>query len=298
MAVITITATGLGPQLISGIPQLVSLSTNVPSTIFYTLDGSAPTILSMVYVSAILMPTNMSVRLRARAVSGLDYGNLDITFSTNSSDITYARRIDAYGIGIAVDAYGVVPVLYDGYTPNDSLVVNVPTRYSDYPLIDLDIQFSKTGPDGIGRGTAIINGPTIGGQPEIDERASSPNNQNVYFNPRSMYVVIDGRDGYEDQSVYIINRAYTSLMDMTKYLQGKSLYEPDTYISGGHVKTFYTVKNGQGIACSYYFDGNTTRWVKSIQSFDPNIIPRGIGDRRQSGGPLVFKWIYNKRSMI
>jgi hypothetical protein len=298
MAVIAITATGLGPQLISGIPQLVALSTNVPSTIFYTLDGSSPTVLSRVYVSAILMPTDMSVRLRAWAISGTDRGSLDITFSTNSSALTYPRRIDGYGIGIAVDAYNVVPVLLDGYKPDENLVVDVPARYSDYELKDLEIQFSRTGPDGEGRGTAIINGPVVGGVPEIDPRPSSPNNQNVYFNPRSMYIVIDGRDGYEDQSVYIINRPYGNTMDMVKYLQGKSMYEPQPYISGGHVKTFYSIRDGYGIACAYYFDHNETRWIKSIQSFDPNTIPQGIGDRRQFGPPLVFKWIYNKRSMI
>jgi len=298
MAVITITATGLGPQLISGIPQLVGLSTNVPATIFYTLDGSAPTILSNVYISAILMPTNMSVRLRAWALSGLDRGSLDITFSTNSSDLSYPRRVDGYGMGIVVDAYNVIPVLLDGYKPNAQMVVNVPARYSDYELSDLQIQFSRTGPGGEGRGTAIINGPVVGGVPEIDPRASSPNNQNVYFNPRSMYIVIDGRDGYEDQSVYIINRPYGDTMDMVKYLQGKSMYEPDPYVAGGHVKTFYAIKDGKGIACAYYFNHNETRWVKSIQSFDPSIVPQGIGDRRQFGGPLVFKWIYNKRSMI
>jgi hypothetical protein len=87
-------------------------------------------------------------------------------------------------------------------------------------------------------------------------------------------------------------------MDMTKYLQGKSMYEPQPYISGGHVRTFYTIKDGYGLACSYYFDHNETRWIKSIQSFDPASIPEGVGDRRQFGPPLVFKWIYNKRSAI
>jgi hypothetical protein len=298
MVVISITATGLGPQLISGIPQLVALSTNIPATIFYTLDGTSPTVFSRVYTSAILMPTEVSARLRAWAISGADRGSLEITFSTDSSDLTYPRRIDGYGIGIAVDAYNVIPVLLDGYKPDENLIVDVPARFSDYELKDLEIQFSRTGPDGEGRGTAIVNGPIVGGHVEIDPRASSPNHQNVYFNPRSMYIVMDGTDGYEDQSVYIINRPYGSTMDMTMYLQGKSLYEPQPYISGGHVRTFYTEKDGYGLACAYYFDFNETRWIKSIQRFDLSTVPQGIGDRRQVGPPLVFKWIYNKRSMI
>lgn len=297
MAVIAVTATELGPQLISGIPFMVSLSTNVPATIFYTLDGSQPGMLSPVYISPIIMPTESPVRLRVWALSGSDRGGLDITFRSDSSDTPYFRRIDGYGIGIAVDAYNVIPVLLDGYKPDENLIVDIPTRYSDYELEDLEIQDKKY--DLEGTGTKVITTPVIGGRgSSIDPTPSSPNNQNVYFNPRSMYITIDGTDGYEDQSVYIINRPYGNTMDMTKYLQGKSMYEPQPYISGGHVRTFYTIKDGYGLACAYYYDFNETRWIKSIQRFDPNTIPEGVGDRRQFGPPLVFKWIYNKRSAI
>lgn len=296
MAIITITATSLGPQLISGIPQLLSLKTNVPATIFYTLDGTTPTTFSSVYLSPIVMPTEVSTRIRALAISGNDFGKLDLTFSTDSSDLVYPRRIDGYGMGIAVDAYNVSSVLYDGYSADDNLSVTVPSRYSDYDLEDLDIKFSRTGANGEGEGTAIENGPIIGGVPEIDPDATTT--KNIYFNPQSMYIIIDGRDGYQDQSVYILNRCYANYMDLTKYLQGKSLYEPQPYVSGGLVKTFYTIKDGKGLACSYYFDHNETKWVKSIQNFDPNSIPQGVGDRREFGPAIVFKWIYNKRSMI
>ena len=83
---------------------------------------------------------------------------------------------------------------------------------------------------------------------------------------------------------------------MTKYLRGKLLYEPQPYVSGGHVRTLYNRSTGTAVA--YYFDHNETRWIKSIQSFDPNTVPQNIGLRVTSGGPLVFKWIYNKRSAI
>lgn len=298
MAVISITATELGERLVSGIPFQLALSSNVPSTMFYTLDGTVPSLTSLVYLSPIIMPTKSSVRLRVLAISGSDSGSLDLTFSTDTTDLVIARRIDSYGAGIVVDAYGIIPVLLDGYKPDDNLVVDVPARYSDYELDDLDILYSRTGPNGEGEGTITENGPVIPIPDAIDFEASSPNNQNVYFNPRSMYIVIDGRiDGYEDQSVYLINRTYGDTMDLTKYQGGATMLEPNPYISGGYVRTFYAIKDGEGVSCSYYFNHNETKWVKNIQSFDPDDIPR-VGDRQQFGPPLVFKWIYNRRSII
>jgi hypothetical protein len=280
----------------------VSLSTNVPSTIFYTLDGTEPTIFSNVYLTEIVMPTVSPANLRALAVSGVDSGILDITFSTDSTDLAYHRRIDGYGMGVVVDAYNEENLSYDGYVSDGSGNITVPARFSDYELDDLDILFSRTGPAGIGPGTITSTSPPPISQLEaasaIDSRASSPNNQNVYFNPRSLYIVIDGRDGYSDQSVEIINRTYTNTMDMVKYNGGKLLYNPQPYISGGFVKRFYSIRDGYGLSCSYYFDHNETRWIKSIQRYDLSSVPQGIGDRRQFGPPLVFKWIYNKRSMI
>lgn len=58
MAVITITITRSQNEVISGIPQSIELSTNIPSSIFYTLDGSVPTTSSPVYTNIIYLPTD------------------------------------------------------------------------------------------------------------------------------------------------------------------------------------------------------------------------------------------------
>jgi len=303
MAVITISAFESASQLISGVPMLVALETNVPATIFYTLDGSVPTVFSAVYLDPIIMPTISTVRLRALAVSGSDIGYFDITYSTDTTDLVISRRIEGYGAGIVVDAYNVPYVLMDGYGVDSQGEVDVPVRFSDYELQDLDIKYSRTGPDGEGLGTIITMGMPPYSQLEkasaVDWNPTTPNHQNVFFNPKSLYITIDGRDGYEDQIVsphVIINRPWAGTRNSVKYLQGKEMYEPQPYISGGHVRTHYNYE--KGIAVAYYFDHNETRWIKSIQSFDPNTVPQGIGSRRLVGGPLVFKWIYNKRSMI
>lgn len=301
MAVITVTAEGLGPELIAGIPLLVSLTTNLPATVYFTLDGSEPSTASAIYVQPIPMPTDRnSVRLRALAVSGLDRGTLDLTYAVDPGITAPPWRFPYDGAGVVVDAYGVPEVVVDGYGPGDDLVLDVPVRGSDEPLKDLELQYSVAGFDGIGPGTLISIGfpdPNVIARKRgaVDPEPSSPNNDNVYFNPRSLYVTIDGRDGYQDQSVFIVNRPWAGTVNPETYLGGKQFYQPAPYISGGRVRSFYNWD--KGIMVTYYFDMNELRWVKSIQSLDTDRHPL-TGRRPSTGPPMVFQWVYNKRSTI
>lgn len=302
MAVISITATSIGPELISGIPQFVILTTNLPSTIFYTLDGSEPTTFSNVYLGTIEMPSDISVNLRALAISGIDIANIDITFNTDALPSYFISPKD--GSGIVVNAYDVVDIVTDGYGVDDFNVLSDPVRSSDYELKDLDIKFSKTDKIGNPPGTMIQIGfpdyrvfneeKKIG----ISHIASSPNNRNAFFNPKSLYITMDGRDGYQD-TVYdgykLINRDLSSTMDLAKYLGGKFLYRRDPYVSGGLVKSFFNRE--KGIMVSYYYDHNESRWIKSIQKWNKDQEPKNIGSRYASR-PLVFTWVRNRYSMI
>jgi len=304
MAVLTITATGVGPEMVAGIPLLVELTTNLPATIYFTLDGSEPTVSSPVYLRTIQLPTMMEIRLRALAISGPDQGTLDVVFKVQTGVIRPDRRLPGHGAGLVIDAYGIPEVFIDGYGPDEAhplsdheFPVDVPERGADQPLMDLEVRQSSTGFDGEGPGTLIAIGfPSDLGEREsaVSEVASSPNNDNVYFNPRSLFIVIDGRDGYQDQVVRIINRPMGGTMDLTKYLGGKSLYEPSPYISGSLVRQFYNYDKGIGVF--YYLDQNECRWIKSIQKMEQRL-PSGVGQRR-GNPPLVFTWVFNKRSMI
>src|ERR1035437_7026687 len=85
MAVINITLTESEEQIVSGIPRAISISTNIPSTIFYTLDGSVPTLFSDMYIVPITMPTaSLSVILNILATNGIDTAPiLTETYVTN-----------------------------------------------------------------------------------------------------------------------------------------------------------------------------------------------------------------------
>jgi len=302
MAVISITATGLGPELVAGIPQLVGLSTNIPALVFYTLDGSEPDSESPVYVSPIEMP-GCSTRLRVLAVSGPDRGALDITFYVDAlPEFLVSPR---GGSAVYADAYDVVNAVEDGYGPDAHGVLDVVVRGTDDELIDYDFRQSPSDRFGNPPGLLISIGfpdaeafsreKRLG----VDFEPSSPNNQNVFFNPRSLYITIDARDGYGDQvqdGYRILNRTFMSTMDVTRYLGGKIMYEPHPYISGGFVRSFRNPATG--VEVFYYFDHNETRWIKSIQRYDPSALPVGVGLQAPGGLPRVIPWIYNKRSMI
>ena len=58
MAVISISLTESQDQVIVDIPRSVTLEANIPSTIFYTLDGTTPTITSSISIDELFLPTN------------------------------------------------------------------------------------------------------------------------------------------------------------------------------------------------------------------------------------------------
>ena len=300
MAVLSITLTGSTRQLVSGIPQIVRITTSSPSLIFYTLDGSLPTISSRVYVTPIEMPGDVSVRLRVLAKSGPLTAYTDITYSTDSTLLFSPRRESKTGLGIVVDGYGIPIVLTDGFGPDANNIINVDKRSYDKPLEDYDVKYSRHGVNGEGDGTLISIGYP---DPEVLERQysaveespSSPNNDNVNFNPRSLYVLIDGRDGYADQSVLIINRPFGSTMDISKYNGGALMYAPQPYVSGGLLRPIYN--NTTGEAYFPYYDNNEGRWIISLQKFDTTKL-QNTAQRNLIGPPLVFKWIHGKRSSI
>jgi hypothetical protein len=306
MAVIIITAEGLGSELVAGIPLLVSLSTNLPSTIYFTIDGSEPSASGAIYVQPIPMPTDAgSIRLRALAVSGSDRSTLDVVYRVDTGMTAPPWRLPYDGAGVVVDAYGVPEVVFDGYgvDPHDSsdvFTADYPVRGADEPLQDYEFRYSTTGAAGQGLGTLIAIGfpdPALMARKlgAVDPRTSSPNHDNVFFNPRSLFVTVDGRDGYQDQSVFLRNRPWAGTLDPVKYLGGKQFLEEAPYISGGLVRSFYNWD--KGFMVTYYWDSNELRWIRSIQSLDSSRRP-ATGMRPGTGPPMVFKWVYNKRSTI
>jgi len=78
MGMITIFLTNSSLQVGEiGIPELVYLSTDIPSVIYYTLDGSVPTSMSTVYTNGITLPLDVpKVILNAFATNGFEVSQI------------------------------------------------------------------------------------------------------------------------------------------------------------------------------------------------------------------------------
>lgn len=287
MTVVTLTFTGSAEEITSGIPKTMSIESNVPSTVYFTLDGTTPTIDSPIYIDTFDFPTNTtSVTLSAFGVDALDNAGPILTqvFAADTTRITVTRNVGLEGI--VVDRAGTGLNIVAGYDADGEV-----NSYLDIPEIDLGIVHSVQGYLGLAPGTAVtITFPTPSqtsypwddtfvpfSTPEIGQ----------FFNPYARTIVIDNRI---HNDINIIPRPYGSLNNVYTEFGGFRIRNPAddaTYVSGGFVRRFYDAR--KNVMVSYYFDHNEGRYVKNIQEFPsgvPNIFPGNLGT-----SPFVFKWV-------
>lgn len=115
MAVISVTVTQSVEQVVSGIPKTVSITTNIPSTIFYTLDGTDPTLFSTIYTGPIFLPFDqLLVTLKILATNGTDYSPIVVEQYMTDMVNSNARLPHA---GTTAQAGSVIPDSYPFGTP-------------------------------------------------------------------------------------------------------------------------------------------------------------------------------------
>lgn len=115
MAVISVTVTQSAEQVVSGIPKTVSITTNIPSTIFYTLDGTDPTMFSTIYTGPIFLPFNqLLVTLKILATNGTD--SSPIVIEQYLTDIVDSNARLPHS-GTTAAAGSVIPDSYPFGTP-------------------------------------------------------------------------------------------------------------------------------------------------------------------------------------
>jgi hypothetical protein len=324
MPVLTITISEDPIQIISGIPRSISVETNLPSTVFYTLDGSDPTVDSDILIGSLTLPTNYpSILLKLFATNGVDdSGIIEIEYKTSwigdkrprdkviSDDSgcssgcvepftsSYTGPTAQYGnmAGVVVDSAGAEGIP-NGY--RDGYVVSETDK--PYHRWNYDIVYDTTNSIG-------LSGPFIGNLPAKVTYYKPPtyNKSNkvnsLLFNPKAMVIVQDGRQENEDPNVTFLNRNYFSLKpsrdDFSDYTTPANDGNP---LKGSFIKSFYNQK--ENTYTFYYRDFATDRWIISIEpaskiKTNPKPVLKDFIAPVSFANKKVFQWVPFHRRYI
>ncbi len=289
MAIVTLTFTGSDEEITSGIPRLMTIGSNVPSTIHFTLNSATPTINSPIYIDTFSMPDGeTSVHLSAFGINSDGYAGPILTqvFSADQTQIDVTRNIGLEGI--VVDRFLDLTNFVVGFDADGN-----ESSFSDIENINLREIHSSQGRLGIAEGTQVevsTPDPDTTQYPYDDIFQPSSNVSDDLFNPRAKTIINDNR---ESSLLTIINRPFGSIRSLHRSGWGaQELRGTDsTYVSGGFIRRFYSPNNNTMV--SYYFDHNEGRYVKGIQDLPKNI-PTTVGFRN-GALPLVFQWLSHGR---
>jgi len=329
MAVISITITSSEEEIISGIPKKISLSTNIPASIFYTLDGTTPTLFSSIYTDTIFLPTDkLSITLSVFATNGVDNSAIITeTFTTNIVSGTNARLAHSattaqpgesldglypYGTNAPQPGATYLSTAEAGITVNDPSLPSTPTGYDGsgnptgftnkaYDLTNYSIEYSTS--NSIGE-----TGPGIGTLPanvKIAAEPAPPNesftNSNM-FDPRAFVIFQDANTENVNDPPHI-NRISFSLENPERARDGNHYYTAGLDappVSGSFLRSHYNPRTNQ--ITYYYLDTWTNKWIISTAPY-VNTNPQagnlaGVVLSSKPGSKYVFEWLPFTRRVL
>jgi hypothetical protein len=321
MAVISITFTESPVQKYAGIPLTITLTASIPSTIFYTLDGTDPTTSSSVAIGPITMPTGvMTVVLKAFATDGVDTsGIVSQTYGTSTvpdrqphdkvtgidtgcdrAHFPFGSPGPAPGVnGIYGNTGGTTvdnkldPREATGYDGEGS-----PTGYMGTPLTQYDWVFSETddiGQQGRGIGTLPAHVFVVPDR-QNNEHQEQSSTSSPFFDPKALVIYQDSREATPDDNITQLMRPYFALEEPGKVRDGALLQTSEGIApSGALTRAIYNAAHNT--VTYYYYDNRVGRWIISTEPFrarDPNLgnmAQMVFTSRTRQGVGFVFKWI-------
>lgn len=329
MTVISISITESTQQIISGIPRTITVSTNIPATIFYTLDGKDPTTDSSIYIGPVTLPTNnSSVTFKVFATNGLNSSPIIDKFYAPT--ITNDRRPHDTVIGLTSgpgvqdtfpfgDNGPLNPVTYGntgGIVVDNPSIPNIPDGYdgtatgtyadgTDLPLTSYQFIYSTSNSLGeTGRGIGTLPSITTILVPKPMSPSSSSKASDKFFNPKAMVIYQDSREmPYDDVSQ--LNRGIFSLQNAERSRNGALLLNTafdSSSPTGSFLRSHYNQR--ENTITYYYRDSDTGRWIISVEPYQPknsNIgsLYKMVLPSRQQGIGFVWKWIpFMSRKLI
>jgi hypothetical protein len=283
MSTIVLTVEESKTQIVAGFPEYVTFSTNVPATIFYTLDGSEPTDDSSIATGKVYLATDQQkITLKVFARTPSVYSEtLEFEYSNAAQDIDKTRRVGEEGLNILPPCDPVVDHLSKDAFGNC-------VQETSIPFQDLEMVASETNSIGEplegGTSLSFVNFSYKKLKSDTGYHGKITNTNDSYFDPVSALIIINGST-HEDmaaQVVKVINRPYHS-MDLVSNSYNES-YQRADLVSANFVRSISDPKTG--ITVFYYFDSRECRWIKSIQQTQPKTVTLDWGENN-----FVFRWV-------
>ena len=327
MAVISVSITKSLEEIISGIPRKITLNSNIPATIFYTLDGSDPTIASNIYIDPIILPTNInSIIIKVLATNGIDSSPIIsekyFTNILNNTRLPHSATNEPVGenLGLLYPFGSSSPQPNSNYfnpgnagvtvydpslpaVPNGFNADNLPDGYSNKPynLENYSIEYSTT--DFLGQyGQGVGNLPA---NVKVTYPTQAPEESSVNkktFDPRAL-VIFQDVDTEDQSDPAIINRQFYTMENLQKSRDGNAFFNTNLDappVNGGFLRSYFNPR--ENTMTYYYFDQIANRWIISKMPYTPNNDQGSMAgmylSKSKSAG-MVYAWRpYSRRILF
>jgi len=327
MTVISVSIEESSEQVMAGIPKFLTITTNVSAVIFFTLDGTEPTLFSDIYTGPIFLPFDkLSITFKVFANNGIDSSSV-LTEVYQTNIIQNARLAHAgTSAGVGENLPGLYPF---GTNPLEPTVTFTNPADVGVTVLNPNLPSTSTGFDGFGNPTAFTNQPfeienyqivysnrdaegqsglTVGNLPAhatIQAPVPEPEQTDQFsntFDPRAFVIFQDfSKDNPNDPPQ--INRQFFTLENPERARDGNAYYNTgldSPPVSGSFLRSHYNPKDNT--MNYYYLDTWTNKWIISKQKFiNTNTSSgnmAGVSNSRQKGAGMIFEWLPFTRRVL